>query len=124
MRRRILSVLVFVIGSGLLGDVLADDRAELARLRQEITALVGAARCANLVNCRIAALGANACGTAEYIAYSWRSTDMDALQTKIAEYNLVYEDVQQQQPSDASGCVDREPPAAACVSGRCVLPTH
>jgi hypothetical protein len=110
-------VLISVV---LSGGVQADDRAELARLRQEITALVGPAHCANLVNCRVAALGASACGAAEYIAYSWRSTDKDALDTKIAEYNLLYEDVQKQ--SGPSACIELAKPVAACVNGRCVIP--
>ena len=110
---------VFLISTLVSGSLQADDRAELARLRQEITALVGPAHCANLVNCRVAALGVGACGAAEYIAYSWRSTDKDALDTKIAEYNLLYEDVQR--PKDPPACVKLATPVAACVNGRCVI---
>ena len=100
----------------------ADEDGELTRLRGEITLLVGAARCVNLVNCRVAALGVTACGAAHHIAYSWLSTDADALQTKIAEYNLAYEDMQSREPSAAAACSARAAPAAACVNGRCVVP--
>ena len=113
---------VFLISNMVSGGVQADDRAELARLRQEITALVGPAHCANLVNCRVAALGVSACGAAEYIAYSWRSTDKDALDTKIAEYDLVYEDVQKQ--DGTSACIELAEPVATCVNGRCMIPAR
>ena len=113
--------------AGLNGGVCADEKAavgadaELARLRNEITALVGAAKCANLVNCRIAALGVNACGgPAEYVAYSWRSTDKAALETKIAEYEIALEDAQQR-GTPVKACTTSPEPVAACVNGRCVV---
>lgn len=122
MQPRIPMIVLVLVLSAIPRGAQADEDSELARLRAQITTLVGAARCANLVNCRVAALGTTACGAAEYVAYSWRSTDADALQTKIAEYNLVYEDVQARQPAAAPACSAREAPAAACVNGRCVLP--
>jgi hypothetical protein len=120
VQHRILNASLILLSITIMsGSGQADDRAELARLRQDITALVGPAHCANLVNCRVAALGVNACGAAEYIAYSWRSTDKDALDTRIAEYNLLYEDAQKQ--TGPSTCVELAPPVAACVNGRCVI---
>ncbi|MBI3526758.1 MAG: hypothetical protein HY067_02200 [Betaproteobacteria bacterium] len=117
-----------VLVAGLNGGVCADEKAavgaevELARLRNDITVLLGSAVCANLVNCRIAALGANACGgPAEYIAYSWRSTDKAALETKIAEYNFALEDAQKRGVPVAA-CVALPEPVAACINGRCVIP--
>jgi hypothetical protein len=114
--------------AGLSGGICADEMgavgadAELARLRNDITALVGPAICANLVNCRIAALGVNACGgPAEHIAYSWRSTDKVALETKIAEYNFALEDAQKR-GTPVSACTTSPEPVAACVNGRCVIP--
>ena len=113
--------------AGLNGGVCADEKAavgadaELARLRNEITALVGAAKCANLVNCRVAALGIDVCGgPLEYIAYSWLSTEKEALETKIAEYNFVQEDAQRKGPA-TSACVTKPEPAAICVNRRCVV---
>jgi hypothetical protein len=88
----------------------------------EIADLVGPARCMNLVQCRVAAIGIDSCGgPAEYLVYSWLSTDKGALDTKIAEYNFLHEDLQNKQQSAAS-CTALPEPTAACVNGRCVLP--
>ena len=93
----------------------------LARLRNDITALVGAAKCANLVNCRVAALGIDVCGgPLEYVAYSWLSTEKVALETKIAEYNFVQEDTQKKSPA-AGACISKPEPVATCVNRRCVV---
>mgnify|MGYP001178112327 CR=1 FL=1 len=110
---------------GMNGGVYADEKAaanaELARLRSEISALVGPAVCSNLVNCRIAALGVDACGgPREYLVYSWRSTDKADLETKIAEYNLAQEEPQKKDRG-AGACAVLPEPVAACVNGRCVL---
>ena len=95
---------------------------QLAKLRKEIADLVGPARCMNLVQCRVAAIGIDSCGgPAEYLVYSWFSTDKGALETKIAEYNFLQEDLQKNQQPAAS-CAARPEPTAACVNGRCVLP--
>jgi hypothetical protein len=95
---------------------------QLAKLRTEITELIGPARCMNLVQCRVAAIGIDSCGgPAEYLVYSWLSTDKGALETKIAEYNFLQEDLQKQQQPSAS-CAALPEPTAACVNGRCVLP--
>ncbi len=103
------------------GAVSADENSKLARLREEITALVGPAKCANLVNCRIAALGIDACGgPLEYVAYSWLSTEKVALETKIAEYNFVQEDEQKKSPA-AGACISKPEPVATCVNRRCVV---
>lgn len=94
---------------------------QLAKLRKEITDLIGPARCMNLVQCRVAAIGIDSCGgPAEYLVYSWLSTDKGALETKIAEYNFVQEDLKKQQPG--ASCSALPEPTAACVNGRCVLP--
>ena len=101
------------------GTAHADESAELARLRNDIQALIGPAICSNLVNCRIALLGVDACGgPQEYLVYSWRSTDKAALEVKIAEYNLAQEDMQRK---DKGACAALPEPVAACVNGRCVL---
>ena len=116
-----------VLVAGLNGGVCAEEKAaagveaELARLRNDITALVGAAKCANLVNCRVAALGIDACGgPLEYVAYSWLSTEKVALETKIAEYNFVQEDTQKKSPA-VGACVTKPEPVATCVNRRCVV---
>jgi len=95
---------------------------QLAKLRKDITDLIGPARCMNLVQCRVAAIGIDSCGgPAGYLVYSWLSTDKGALETKIAEYNIVQEDVQKKQ-QPAANCAGLPEPTAACVNGRCVLP--
>jgi hypothetical protein len=116
-----------VLGLGLNAGVCADEKSAaitdeaLARLRNDITALVGPAKCANLVNCRVAALGIDACGgPLEYIAYSWLSTEKEALETKIAEYNFVQEDTQKKIPA-AGACITKLEPVAICVNRRCVV---
>jgi len=95
---------------------------QLAKLRREIADLIGPARCMNLVQCRIAAIGMNSCGgPAEYLVYSWLSTDKGALETRIAEYNFLQEDLRKKQ-QPAANCAALHEPTAACVNGRCVLP--
>ena len=102
------------------GAMSADDDAKLARLREQVTVLIGPATCANLVNCRVAALGIDACGgPQEYVAYSWPSTEKEALETKIAEYNFAQEDMPNKNPAGA--CVVKPEPIAACVNRRCVV---
>lgn len=94
---------------------------QLAKLRQEITDLIGPARCVNLVQCRVAAIGIDPCGgPAGYLVYSWLSTDKGALETKIAEYNFLQEDLQKKQ--QPASCAALPEPTAACINGRCVLP--
>ena len=115
---RTLMVVSLMLGAN-DGTAYADESPELVRLRSDIHALIGPAICANLVNCRIAALGVDACGgPKEYLVYSWRSTDKAALEIKIAEYDLAQEDMQRK---DAGACVVLPEPVAACINGRCVL---
>jgi hypothetical protein len=117
------ALLAIFIGSAGAQDKAASARAEVLRLRKEIGALVGPATCSNLVNCRVAALGVNACGSGatEYLAYSWLSTDKAAIETKLAEYDFALEDAQK---FDAAPrvCIKGQEPVAACVNRRCVIP--
>ena len=104
--------------------VAADEAQAVSRLRQDITALIGPAKCVNLVHCRVAALGVNACGgPAEYVVYSWLSTDKGLLETRIAEYDFAQEDLLKTQQA-TQACVVLPEPVAACVNGRCVLPVQ
>lgn len=126
MKAGTLIVGALVIAKFMVGDAHAQDNAakadaKLAQLRGEIVKLIGPATCANLVNCRIAALGVDACGgAAEYVAYSWLATEKDTLETKIAEYNFTQEDALK--ASHAVGaCVVKPQPVAACVNRRCVV---
>ena len=122
-----LRVLVGIVLVVAVNSVCADENSaasaesQLARLRNDITALVGVAKCANLVNCRVAALGIDVCGgPLEYIAYSWLSTEKVALETKIAEYNFVQEDTQKKSPA-AGACISKPEPVAICVNRKCVV---
>jgi hypothetical protein len=118
-----LARIVSTICLGLMAHaaVYADENSKLAALRAEITALIGPATCANLVNCRIAALGIDPCGgPLEHVAYSWLSTEKIALETKIAEYNFVQEDAQKKSPA-VGACVTKPEPVATCVNRRCVV---
>ena len=118
------AVLVAAIAAAIvpLAAPAAEGSPELSRLRQEIVDLIGPARCMNLVNCRVAALGVDACGgPAEYLTYSWLSTDKGALETKISEYNFLHEDLHQKRQAGGD-CAMPDAPVAACVNGRCVLP--
>ena len=127
MKAKILARAGFIFWVALIDGTGADDKAvagasvQITRLRDEITAPVGPAGCSNLVNCRIAALGVNACGgAAEFIAYSWRSTDQGVLETKIAEYNFALEHAHKL-GTVANACTIGPEPVAACVNGRCVI---
>ncbi len=129
MRSTIRIVLAITASLGIVPiDVRGDEPGatispQIARLRNEITALIGAARCMNLVQCRVAAIGIDSCGgPAEYLVYSWLSTDKGALETKIAEYNFLQEDVLNKRQPATIDCSAPPEPIAACVNGRCVLP--
>lgn len=127
MRNYLSMLVIFCVGGLLAVAAVADEgpesagSAELSKLRREITEMIGPARCINLVQCRIAAIGVRPCGgPAEYVVYSWISTDKGDIETKIAEYNFLQEDFQKNQQV-AGTCVVLPEPAAACVNGRCVL---
>jgi hypothetical protein len=128
MRSTIRSLLAITLSLGIVPiDIWGEEPGattspQLAKLRKEITDLVGPARCMNLVQCRVAAIGIDSCGgPAGYLVYSWLSTDKGALETKIAEYNFLQEDLQKKQQPAAS-CSPLPEPTAVCVNGRCVLP--
>ncbi len=113
-------ILTASLNSGARADEKAAAEAQLIKLREQITALIGPATCANLVNCRVVGLGLDACGAPlEYVAYSWLSTEKDALETKIAEYNFVQGDLQK--APAAGACATKPEPIAACVNRRCVV---
>jgi hypothetical protein len=121
----VVGILLLEIFSGSAGaeEKAASAREEVLRLRKEIGALVGPATCSNLVNCRVAALGVNACGSGatEYLAYSWLSTDKAAIETKLAEYDFALEDAQKFGAAPRV-CIKGPEPVAACVNRRCVIP--
>lgn len=82
--------------------------------------MIGEARCNNLVNCRILALGASVCGGAEeYLAYSVWSTNGEDVRTKAMEFTFLREEINVRDGTQAR-CEMLVEPRAACVNGRCV----
>jgi hypothetical protein len=95
------------------------DEAQLEALRGEILAMIGAAPCANVVHCRLLALGTRPCGGAdEYLAYSSHTVNRAVLENKALEYTLIQEDVQRAK-SIAGVCVVLPEPRLDCVDRRC-----
>ncbi len=97
------------------------DAEDALRLRDEITAAIGEARCRNLVNCRIVGLGARPCGGPdEFVAYSIWDTDRQHIANLVFEYNLLREDMMLD--SDVVGtCEQLQEPGIDCVHDRCVI---
>jgi hypothetical protein len=127
MMRTFAAVLLCAVLGAAAPAALAQNAAEaavpqLASLRAEINEMIGPAPCANLVNCRVVALGSRLCGgAAEYVAYSNRGTDRVGLETKVAEYNIAYDDYLTKQPPGGA-CVVLPEPVAACINNRCAVP--
>lgn len=95
------------------------DEAALARIRGEIIQMIGAARCRNLVHCRLLPLGMDTCGApTEYLAYSSAFTDIAALETKASEYAFLQEELQGRQ-AEPPGCKTRAQPQAVCIDNHC-----
>lgn len=98
----------------------ASSSAELARIKSDIVKLIGAARCRNLVHCRLLPLGLDQCGApSEYLAYSSGFTDITALETKASEYAFIQEELSAATPPVAGECRRRPEPQAACVDHQC-----
>jgi len=104
-----------------LARAAESDAEAVVRLRNEITAAIGEARCRNLVNCRVVGLGARPCGgPEEYVAYSIWSTDREQISILVSEYNLLKEDLMHD--SDQAGsCEVLQEPGVDCIRSQCVL---
>ena len=96
------------------------DAEAAARLREQISALIGEARCRNLVNCRLVGLGVRPCGgPEEYVAYSIWNTDREGIGIVVSEYNLLREDLMLE--TDEVGTCESVPkPDVNCINSRCV----
>jgi hypothetical protein len=95
------------------------DEAQLEALRAEILKMIGNAPCANLVHCRVLALGVRPCGGPdEYLAYNGVLTDKAALENKALEFALIQEDLLRAK-SLAGPCVVLPEPRLSCREGRC-----
>jgi len=119
-RALVVTAIGFVLGFGSAGaQQPGGDAAQLKKLRGEILEMVGGAPCANVVHCRLLALGARLCGGAdEYLAYSSRTTDTTMLENKALEYTLIQEDVQAAERV-AGVCTVLPEPRLACIGGHC-----
>lgn len=97
------------------------DAEAVTRLRNEITAAIGEAKCRNLVNCRIVGLGVRPCGgPEEYVAYSIWNTDREQISILVSEYNLLKEDLMLD--SDEMGTCEVLPePDVNCIRSQCVM---
>lgn len=104
------------------GSVGDTDEAALVRLRKEIIDMIGEPKCANLVYCRILALGTRPCGKPdEYLAYSATAkTNEDELNVKAAEYAFIQEEIQAASRSFAA-CTVPTKPRVQCIDQRCKL---
>ena len=108
----------------LSGEVTASassDEQALKAVRSEIVSLIGEPRCANLVHCRVLALGARPCGgPSEYLTYSSLTANRETLEAKAYEYSFLEEEVNRSKGAVGS-CEVLPPPRATCVDGRCTL---
>jgi hypothetical protein len=96
---------------------------ESARLAREMQALIGTAACSSDAQCRTLPVGAKACGgPAGYWAWSSVGTD----EARLRELARKQADVHKRE-IEASGMLSNcrvvTDPGAACVAGRCQLPT-
>jgi hypothetical protein len=117
---RILLILCF--GTALPTTVRAEDDAQaLARLKAEITQVVGDGRCGNVSFCRILPMGYDACGNpSAWIAYNNAPDIKEILETKASEVTFVEEDRMRGKPKPAD-CKPVRAPKLACINGRCVV---
>jgi hypothetical protein len=112
-------VVTLVLASGLAGAQQPADQDELLALRALIMQMIGRAPCANLVHCRVLALGVRPCGgPAEYLAYSSITGNKALLENKAFEYSLLQEDVQRAQGALGT-CEVLPQPRLACVNNSC-----
>ena len=97
------------------------DAEAVARLRNEITAAIGEAKCRNLVNCRIVGLGVRPCGgPEEYVAYSIWNTDREQISILVSEYNLLKEDLMLDS-AEMGTCEVLPEPDVNCIRSQCVM---
>ncbi|PWT74449.1 MAG: hypothetical protein C5B46_04050 [Proteobacteria bacterium] len=97
------------------------DEEALARLRAQITELIGQPTCSNLVHCRVLALGTKPCGgPAEYLAYSSITSNRELLEAKAYEYSFLDQEVNAKRGVVGTCEVLREP-HVLCIDRRCRL---
>ncbi|HZR03938.1 MAG TPA: hypothetical protein VFA81_12285 [Burkholderiales bacterium] len=98
-----------------------NDEAALQAVHAEIVTLIGDAPCANVVHCRVLALGSRPCGGPdEFLAYSSITGNKELLDSKAFEYGFLQEEVRRKRKS-TQGCEVLPTPRAVCVDRRCRL---
>jgi hypothetical protein len=117
------ALLVVCLGAAGAGCAAAADpaalEAEMQALRAEIVKEIGNAPCANLVHCRLLALGVRPCGGPdEYLAYSSVTGDKTQLENKALEYALLQEDLHRARGTVGT-CVMLPLPRLVCLDNRC-----
>lgn len=96
------------------------DRADLEELRREILEMVEDASASDVRFCREIALGVKPCGGPwEYLVYSVETTDSVALQLKVAEYNRLQREYNEE-TGQASDCAFVTPAGVELARGSCV----
>src|SRR5215813_13578489 len=118
-------LMLILIHASVLGDEVAtsasSDEQALKAVRSEIVRLIGEPRCANLVHCRVLALGARPCGgPSEYLAFSSLTANRETIEAKAYEYSFLEEEVNRSKAAVGS-CDVLPSPRAACVNGHCTL---
>lgn len=97
------------------------DEAALSRLHAEILQLIGEPSCANLVHCRVLAVGTKPCGgPSEYLAYSSTVSNRELLEAKAYEYSFLEEEVNGKRAVSGT-CQVLPQPRAVCIDQRCRL---
>lgn len=122
-RELLVAPLVVCLGGGAAGRAGAADaaatEAEMQALRAEIVKEIGNAPCANLVHCRLLALGMRPCGGPdEYLAYSSITGDKTQLENKALEYGLLQEDLHRARGTVGT-CAVLPLPRLICLDNRC-----
>lgn len=96
-----------------------DDAQALARLKREIAQVIGDARCANAVMCRVVGMGYDACGQPTvWVPFNYLPGIKEVVETKAQEYTFIEEEMQRGKPRPTD-CPPGRKPSPACINGRC-----
>ncbi|HYH97507.1 hypothetical protein [Hyalangium sp.] len=97
----------------------AELKQQAEKLATEARALANASGCAKVEGCEVAGFGHKACGgPREYIAYCAKTTDVKALQGKLAELEKA-EKTWQAETGEMSNCALTRRPPPRLVDGMC-----
>ncbi len=98
---------------------LLDKQRQLARLQTEIDALVENKTCGGAGDCATIAFGSKPCGGPwTYLVYAPTQLDVDELQAKVADYNILQSEINQMTNAQ-SDCAIVPDPDVGCQDGVC-----